>query len=136
MDFSVALENIEWWGVVLAFVVSMVWGTIYYNPAVAGKQWSKLTKVKMGKEDFNAEAMGYTMLAAALMAFVMGLFQTEVAGVVDGAFTGFVIGAGFAAPAMATHYLFAKRRKKLLLIDAFSVVVNLTLMGMVFGIVG
>jgi hypothetical protein len=134
MDFSIALENINWLAVAIAFALSMVWGGIYYSPNVIGDLWAKVAGVKYDK-DGGSNLMVIAAVLSFVSAFVMGLFQTTVDGVVDGVFTGLVLGVLVLAN-LAIMYSFALRRKKQLLIDGISILVSFALMGVVFGIVG
>jgi uncharacterized membrane protein len=132
MDFSLALENIDWLAVVIAFVVSMAWGFVWYSPGVAGKAWAKAAGTKLG-ENKNMPMMVTTILSF-VAAFVLGLFSTNVEGIVDGVTTAMVISIGFVLTSLVTMYLFSDRPKNQILIDSVSIFVNYSLMGLAFGL--
>lgn len=132
MDFSLALENIDWLAVVIAFAVSMLWGFVWYSPAVAGKAWSKAAGIKPGES--ASMSMIITAVLAIVAAFTLGLFSTNVEGIVDGVTTAMVIGVGFVLTSLVAMYLFSKRPKDHILIDSAFIFANYALMGLAFGL--
>ncbi len=135
MDFSLALENLNWSAVVVAAVVSILWGMLWYSPAVAGNEWMKASGLKKKDlESTNMTMMAVMVVMAFVSATVLGLVLIGVKGVVDGMFDAAFIGSGIAVTTLVTMYGFGKRRKKLLVIDALFVVTSYAMMGLVFGL--
>ena len=113
MDFS----SINWLAVVVATIVSMVIGAVWYNPKTFFIAWWKA----MGKGDYDPENPGemgggspaMTWGLTIVSAFVRALFLAAIlAGLgadtlVTGALAGFLLWLGIVAPTTLINKLFA-----------------------------
>ena len=103
--------DINIWAVIVAAVVNMVAGTIWYSKGLFGKEWAKLTGRKL--EDMSGGGMGYGVAAvgALLQAYILAHFVTYAGATTfwDGLVTGFWLWLGFVAVVTAVHLVFEGR---------------------------
>lgn len=109
----------------LATVVNMAVGYVWYSKGVFGATWQKL----VGLSDKDLQKGGASpMIAMTLLAFVQAFallhfvtyaayFYPDYSNLSVGVFTGAWAWVGFVLPAIGGAYMFALRRKKLLAID-------------------
>ena len=105
MDFS----SINWLAVVACVVVSMISGTIWYNPKTLFPIWWAV--VGAGKSQPGMENMGMTwgltmlssFVQAVAMAFMVNFMGSTTAG--SGALTGLMLWFGFIAPTYLVNKL-------------------------------
>lgn len=133
-----ALGSVNPWAVLVAAVVVMVWGSIWYMPQLAGESWRKLvglTKKQMndrtGMGQMFFGAFVFTLFAAYFLQGLMIATGTE--GVWNGALLGMVIGLVFSAMPNATQNLFARKDVQLTAIQGADVLVSMALMGGILG---
>lgn len=137
MDFS----SINWLGVVLAVLASMVIGSFWFNPKTFFPMWWKA----IGKEGLDASQnsmpMGLVWGLLVLAAFVQAVFislMVHVMGnvsLVSGATAGFFLWLGFVAPSSLTNKLFADRLKAWAL-EAGNHLITFVVMGAIIGALG
>ncbi len=112
--------DINYLAVVIAAVVNMIVGAVWYSPALFAKQWVALTGRKL--EDMKGAGSGYAIAAvgALVQAWVLVHFVRYAGSTtaVDGAMTGFWLWVGFVAVTMGVNTVFSGRRKKLWVIDS------------------
>jgi hypothetical protein len=103
--------NINWWAVVLAAVLNMVVGSLWYSPVLFGKYWQKLVGKKMDMSK-PGKAYGITTAAALLQTFILAVIISNIGAhsTSDGAALGLLLWAGFAATTSISDYLFTGRR--------------------------
>ena len=112
--------DINIWAVIVAAVVSMVVGAIWYSKNLFGKEWSKLVGRKL--EEMSGGGVGYAVAAvgALLQAYILAHF-VQYAGATtfwDGIVTGFWLWLGFIAVAIAVNLVFEGRSWALWKINA------------------
>jgi hypothetical protein len=140
MDFS----SINWLAVVACVVVSMISGSLWYNPKTFFPVWWK----GIGKTDKDVPGMGsnmgltwaLTVLSSIVQAIFMSLIVTAMgklspagATLGSGAFIGFLIWLGFVAPTNLVNKLFAGHGLKIWAIEAGNHLVNFVLFGAILG---
>jgi len=139
MDFS----SINWLAVVACVVVSMISGTLWYNPKTFFNTWWK----GIGKtEDESASSgnMGMTWALTVLSSFVqavamafmvnaMGSLMSMGTSAGSGALTGFMLWLGFIAPTYLVNKLFAQHGLKVWAIEIGNHLVNFVLFGAILG---
>ena len=138
MDFSA----INWLAVLVCVIVSMVSGTIWYNPKTFFPTWWKGIG-KSEKDAPGAGGMGMTwtltvlssLVQAVAMAFMVNSMGSLMGGVtlVSGAGTGFMLWLGFIAPTYLVNKLFAGHGLKIWAIEAGNHLVNFVLFGVILG---
>ena len=99
--------------IVVAGVLSMVSGFIWYHPAVFGKKWMELSGMKMADMDSKKggamKGFAVGLIGAFITAYVLSLFlQYTAASTIMKAFTtSFWAWLGFAATFQLTHNVFS-----------------------------
>lgn len=118
--------------VVIAAVVAMIIGAIWYSPKVFGHTWMRL--IGRNKEELRQGAMAaylwqfvVTLVMAFILAEVIGAMGSFTAA--DGVATGFLMWLGFIAPVMIGSIIFEQRSWKLFMITAGHSLVSLVVMG-------
>jgi hypothetical protein len=137
MDFS----TVNWLAVVVCVVVSMISGSIWYNPKTFFPTWWKV----VGKtEQPGMENMGMTWALTLLSSFVqvvamsfmvdaMGSLMSGGVSAATGAMTGFMLWSGFIAPTYLVNKLFAGHGLKIWAIEIGNHLVNFILFGAILG---
>ncbi len=132
MDFS----SINWLAVVVCVVVSMISGSLWYNPKTFFPIWWKV--VGAGREP-GMENMGMTWTLTVLSSFVQAVamsFMVAAMGSTNagsGAMTGFMLWLGFIAPTYLVNKLFAGHGLKIWAIEVGNHLVNFLLFGIILG---
>jgi Protein of unknown function (DUF1761) len=115
--------SINWLAVVACVIVSMIVGSLYFNPKTFFPMWWKA----IGKTDKDGPGMtgnmmgmvwGLTILASLVQAIFMALMVQATGSMMQGgatlgsgAFTGFFLWLGFVVPSSLTNKLFAGQLK-------------------------
>ncbi|HSX30731.1 MAG TPA: DUF1761 domain-containing protein [Candidatus Saccharimonadales bacterium] len=136
--------DINYWGVGLAAVSSMVVGSLWYMPATFGKAWMKMTGVKMDK--MRGQTAGdmiwiygsvfvASLVTAYILAAVTFLAQqfTGDSYMQDALTIALWLWLGFTAARMYVHDTFEMRRKKLTLLNAAHELVTVAVMALILG---
>jgi len=112
--------DINIWAVLVAAVVNMVAGTIWYSKGLFGKEWSKLVGRKL--EEMSGGGVGYAVAAvgALVQAYILAHFVQYTGSTTfwDGLVTGFWLWLGFIAVAIAVNLVFEGRTWALWKINA------------------
>ena len=133
MDFG----SINWLAVIVCVVVSMVSGTIWYNPKTFFPMWWKV--VGAGKEQPGMENMGMlwglTLLSSLVQAISLAIMVNFMGGVdaMSGARIGFMLWSGFVAPTYLVNKLFAGHGLKIWTIEVGNHLVNFLIFGAILG---
>lgn len=108
--------DVNWTAVLVAAVVNMVVGFVWYSKALFGKDWSKLTGRKLEDMSKNAgPTYLLTILGALIQAYILFHFVVFAGAktAAEGAVTGLWLWVGFVAVTQGVYTLFANSRKKL-----------------------
>jgi magnesium-transporting ATPase (P-type) len=137
------LVHINYLAVVLSAVSSMIIGFLWYGP-IFGKTWAKMVGMTADKMEKTKKDMpktyGIMFTASLLMAYVLAHLVWYAA---PGSLTIFIsvktavwAWLGFVATTMLTRFLFNPEKKpvRLLVIDSGYYLVNLIVMGVIFGV--
>lgn len=135
--------EIGFFAVIGTALLSMVIGAVWYSPVGLGKTWRKL--VGMTEAEFKAGNQTNSLVIVGVLTltemFMLALFlqfssfyYPEFSDWIIGLLTGWWAWVGFVFPALAMTYMFAKRRKKLLAIDAGYHLVALSVAGVLLAI--
>ncbi len=108
--------DIDLVAVLVATLINMIVGAIWYMPGVFGRPWSKLAGRRM--EDMRKNAgLGYaiTAVGAVIQAWILAHFVYYAGAntAVKGAVVGFMLWLGFVAITQGVNTVFAGTRKKL-----------------------
>lgn len=137
------LLSINWLAVVVCVVVSMITGSLWYNPKTFFPIWWKGIG-KTEKDDLGGGNMGMTwgltllssLVQAVAMAFMvkaMGGMMTGGVNALTGAGTGFMLWLGFIAPTYLVNKLFAGHGLKVWAIEVGNHLINFVLFGAILG---
>lgn len=137
------LLSINWLAVVVCVLVSMLSGSLWYNPKTFFPVWwreiGKTETEAPGTSNMNV-TWGLTLLSslvqAVAMAFMvqaMGGLMTGGVNALTGASTGFMLWLGFIAPTYLVNKLFAGHSLKVWAIEVGNHLVNLVLFGIILG---
>ncbi len=139
MDFSA----INWLAVIVCVVVSMISGSIWYNPKTFFPVWWKGIGKRDGDQPGGSGSMavmwGLTVVSSLVQAIFMALMVNAMgsmsggATLVSGATAGFVLWLGFVAPTNLVNKLFAGHGLKIWAIEAGNHLVNFVLFGAILG---
>lgn len=130
------MPEINLWAVLAAGVGSLAIGGLWYSPLLFAKTWQR--EAGLSDEQLAGANMalifGLTFVLSALAAYVFGMFigpDMPLAGTVGAGFAAglFWIGASF-----GINYLFERRSLKLWLINAGYHTLQVTMFGLVFGL--
>ena len=111
--------DVHWLAVIVAAVVNMVVGAVWYSKPLFAKEWSKLTGRKL---DDMGGGMGYgvAFVGALIQAWILAHFVVYAGSTsfADGLVTGFWLWLGFAAVTVAVNQVFEGRSWHLWKINA------------------
>jgi hypothetical protein len=123
--------------IILASLVPMIMGFIYYHPKVFGKAW--MDSLGITEADAKKGNMAVIFGVSLLMSFMMSMFlliQVDGPGqegqfdtFKHGAFHGFLISLMLAMPVMVTNGLFERKNFKNMAINVIYWMITLSLMG-------
>jgi len=134
--------DINFWGVLLAAISSMVVGSIWYAKGVFGKHWAAMAKVKMDRKPKPGEMfkmLSLTFVASLITAYVLAHVSWLAHQYFKDSFmhdtlsTAFWVWLGFTACRLLVHDLFEGRPKELTLLNASHELVTFLVMGVVLG---
>jgi len=137
MEAEMDLGNINWLAVVACVVVSMISGSLWYNPKTLYPAWWKA----IGRSESDAPGMqnmgivwGGTVLSSFVQAVSVALMVRTMGSntLSSGAMAGFMLWLGFVAATSLTNKLFAGQLKAWV-IEAGNHLVNFLLFGAILG---
>jgi hypothetical protein len=137
MDFAA----INWLAVLVCVVVSMISGTIWYNPKTFFPIWCKGIG-KTGEPGMAGKmglTWGLTILASLVQAIFMAVMVNALGSLTggpslaSGLIAGFLLWLGFVAPTNLVNKLFAGHGLKIWAIEAGNHLVNFLLFGAILG---
>lgn len=136
---STAMANINWLAVLAAALSRFVIGGLWYSPALFAKAW-------MAENNFTDESMkanppnmvmvfGTTFVLSLIACINLAMFlagpETDAA---FGMTAGALIGIGWIATSVGTHYLFERKSLRHFFINAGYDIVAYIVMGLIIGL--
>ena len=134
MDFG----SVNWLAVLACVVVSMVSGSIWYNPKTFFPTWWAV--VGAGKPQPGMENMGMTWALTVVSSFVQAVSMASMVNFMgsttagSGAMTGFMLWLGFIAPTYLVNKLFAGHGLKIWAIEIGNHLINFLLFGAILAV--
>ena len=134
MTFS----DLNFIGVLFAFIVSFISGGIWFGPKTFYPIWMKARGIASGQLNaqqnkpailFGGTIVGILVQTLTLALIVNSLGQHIEIGVADGAGIGFALGVGIAMFASLSHRLFGGENFKVWIIETANDAINLTVAG-------
>ncbi len=120
--------------VIVAAVVNMILGALWYSPVLFGKQWMRMIgKSEKELKTGASKAYGVTFITALILAYILAVFLNllDVHGIAGGLKTAFWAWLGFSACTTISDYLFAGRPLNLFAINVGYYLVAMLLMSVV-----
>ncbi|MFH0970643.1 MAG: DUF1761 domain-containing protein [Candidatus Diapherotrites archaeon] len=112
----IAVLGVNWLAVIVAAVVSLIIGNLWYSPSFFGKQWMRISghstkDMKKGTKGLSSDTMVKGFILLLVQAFVLAqLFGwIVVSTVVDGVIIGFWVWLGFIAVTKMMSVLHGKK---------------------------
>jgi archaellum biogenesis protein FlaJ (TadC family) len=111
--------QIDWLVVVVAAILNMVIGFLWYSKWLFGPAWMKLSKHTAKDMKTNGKTMILGFIVSVVIAFFLAVFEgyLGVTTVTDGMFVGFLLWLGFVATTQISGYLWCKKSFRLFLIN-------------------
>jgi cation transport ATPase len=132
---------VNWWGIIIATLSTMVVGSVWYTPKVFGNSWMKLIgkKPKDLQEGGAVRPILITLAVSFISAYVLAhviflshdFFQNSW--LQDALSTAFWVWLGFTAARFVTHDAFEHRPLKLTVMNISHELVTLLVMGAILG---
>ncbi len=123
--------DLNWWAVLVAGILNMVVGAIWYAPAVFGKTWMKELGMKpgAGMSSSMGKAYGITFVGALVMAYVTAMVVgfSGAATIADGLVVGFWLWLGYAVTIPLNDVVFGKKTTTLYMLNVFYYLIVLLL---------
>jgi hypothetical protein len=135
------ISDLNFVGVLVAFVISFVSGGIWFGPKTFYPIWMKARGIESGQltaqQNKPAVLFGGTIVGLIAQTLTLGVIITSLQSgnadfsVVDGALVGAALGVGIASFASLSHRLFGGENFKVWLIETSNDAINLTIAGAV-----
>lgn len=132
--------TINFWGVLLGAISSLVVGAIYYSPGLFGKDWMKLGKVD--EKRFKKEQPKFTVLAL-VVAFIVAYFVAYFGFLYHNFYQDSWLGAavsvalllwvGFSATTVVVHGALDQRPRRLMYITLGNRLLSFLAIGLLVG---
>jgi hypothetical protein len=106
------MTGLNFWAVLLVWLLNIGLGAYWYSPAGFGRLWSKLSGVdmmKLPKAEAN-KAIAFVALGALIQAYVLALVvrASNAATLIDGVVVGLVVWAGLTAAPTIGNTLYSR----------------------------
>jgi hypothetical protein len=127
--------QIDLFTVLIAAILYMIIGMVWYSKYLFGPAWLKLRGMKEAEMKKNKLNVLWGFLVALVIAYFLAFFEgyLGVTTVSDGMFVGFCLWLGFVATAQITGVIWGKMPFRLFCIDTGAKLLSLLVMGGVIG---
>jgi hypothetical protein len=133
------VDGVNYLAVLVAAIVNMAIGALWYSPSLFGKRWMELVGIR--PEDAERRAAGarraysWTFVASLVMAYALAriLWYAKIGSLGGGAAIGLLVWLGFVATTTGANYLFENRPCRLYKINVGYPLVSLVVMGALLG---
>jgi hypothetical protein len=118
LEFS----GLNYWAVLVAWLINIIVGSLWYSPIGFGKLWSKLSGVDMmtiPKDEAN-KAIGMVAISAIVQTFALAVVINSLSAtsLTDGLKIGLLIWAGFTAATTIGNTLYSRLSLKFWLLNS------------------
>jgi hypothetical protein len=137
------IPEINFWGVLVATLSSMVIGSLWYTPKVFGNYWMRVAKVTPSGDSKDAvKPILITLVVSFISAWVLAgsaaISQNFYGGnfLANALITALILWAGFTAARFITHDAFEGRPAGLTVLNCAHELVTLLVMALIIGLFG
>ena len=123
---------IDWLVIILAAILNMIIGLIWYSKWLFGEIAKKLSV--HSRRDMNLKTLIYMLCISFILAYFLSFFEAHlrVTSVTDGMFVGFLLWVGFVATIQFSSHVWSQTPLKLFLIDSgYRLVTFLAMSGLI-----
>lgn len=128
--------NVNGWAILVAAIINMVLGGLWYSPLILGKKWLELSGVR--EEDLKGDWKAYLggFIAALVMNYVLALFvySMDAETILEGAFVGFLAWLGFIATTHLAKVLWEKGHLELFFLHIGIMLIILVVNGAILAV--
>lgn len=129
---KVIMISINFLAVLVSAVAAMIWGGLWYSPALCLKPWLKFSGIEQAKpHSVKTYLLSFALMLIAALVFAFFLGTNPPLG--QSILIGFVSGFAWSATSFGINYAFSGRSFYLWLIDAGYHVGQFTLYGLILG---
>ncbi len=127
--------QIDWFAILIAAVLYMIIGMVWYSKLLFGPLWMKLSGIKDSDRVENKIHIVWSGVVALVMAYFIAYFQAYlgVTTVSDGMYVGFCFWLGFVATTQISAVIWGKMPFQLFLIHTGSKLLSFLVMGGIIG---
>ncbi len=124
------MTGVNYLAVLVAAIINMAIGALWYSPALFGKSWMELMGLK-ARMAASQRAYALTFVGSLLMAYAVArvVWYAQAHSVVAGALIGLLAWIGFVATTHGANYLFEGKSFRLYGINTGYPLVSLIIMG-------
>ena len=134
------VPEINWLGVIVATLSTLVVGTVWYAPKVFGNWWEKAARVEVKGSAVVAIVITIivSFISASVLAGAAAIAQEFYGGnfLTNTVITAIILWAGFTAARFITHDAFENRPKMLTLLTISHELVTFLVMALIIGLFG
>ncbi len=131
------ISGLNYWAVIMAWVVYMAVGMFWYSPKGFGKLWTKLSGVDMMKMPQNEanRAIAYVVGASFVQAVVLAavLYSIGVSNATEGIVASLVLWFGLVAATTVGTTFYARKSWKFWWLNASFFLVTMAINGLILG---
>lgn len=123
---------IDWLVIILAAILNMVIGFLWYSKWLFGPLWGKLSK--HSQSGMTVKILASTLLTSLMIAYFLSFFgaHLRVTSVTDGMFVGFLLWLGFVVTIEFSSHIWCKTPYQLFLISSgYRLVTFLVMSGLI-----
>lgn len=132
------LADLNWLGLLGAFIANMAVGAIYYSPLVAGNAWLASTGRTQDDIDGGGAAMATVAVPAIMNAtglmLIAHLLNIDTA--LNGLLLGFLVWLCFVLPTNWIEVLFDRKSYRTMALNNGNFILSFSLMGLIIGAFG
>ena len=125
----------DWLAVVVAAILNMVIGFIWYSKHIFGKQWMHLAHVTEHDMNKNKTAILWAAVVSVVIAYFIAMAEMHlgITTVSDGMWLGFYLWLGFVATTQISGVIWRNKSYKLFFINTGCKLLSFLVMGGVIG---
>jgi len=113
-----AFSELNIWAILVASVMNMLIGALWYSKPLFGTQWMNYLGFKDNEPNSSPWTLVIVYVLGLIIAILMAMFLQGAEGAKEGILYGAVIGLGIVIPTILTHYLMEQRKAGFMFIIA------------------